>query len=98
MNRILIKLLCGVLMLAMPMVLFAKKSSKNDTIYRPLFTAFELNIGGAAWVEKPLSYFTFNGANISLSLEMMQAISPLQEGSPRESRSAPPSLHRRTQP
>ena len=65
MNRILIKLLCGVLMLAMPMVLFAKKSSKNDTIYRPLFTAFELNIGGAAWVEKPLSYFTFNGANIS---------------------------------
>lgn len=74
MNRILIKLLCGVLMLAMPMALFAKKRSKNDTIYRPLFTAFELNIGGAAWVEKPLSYFTFNGANISLSLEMMQAI------------------------
>ena len=74
MKRTFKKLLCLVLLLAMPMVLFAKKRSKNDTIYRPLFTAFELNIGGAAWVEKPLSYFTFNGANISLSLEMMQAI------------------------
>ena len=73
MNKTLKKLLCGVLLLAMPMALFAKKS-KNDSIYRPLFTAFELNIGGAAWVEKPLSYFTFNGTNISLSLEMMQAI------------------------
>lgn len=73
MNKTLKKILCGVLLLAMPMALFAKKS-KNDSIYRPLFTAFELNIGGAAWVEKPLSYFTFNGTNISLSLEMMQAI------------------------
>ena len=74
MNKTLKKLLCGVLLLAMPMVIFAKKKSENDTIYRPLFTAFELNIGGAAWVEKTLSYFTFNGTNISLSLEMMQAI------------------------
>jgi hypothetical protein len=72
MKKTLAKLLCGVLMLAMPMALFAKKS-KNDSIYRPLYTAFEINIGGAAWKEKPLSYFTFNGTNLSLSLEMMRA-------------------------
>ena len=72
MKQTLKKLLCGVLLLAMPMAMFAKKS-ENDTIYRPLYTAFELNVGGAAWVEKPLSYFTFNGANLSLSLEMMRA-------------------------
>ncbi|MBR5324099.1 MAG: hypothetical protein IKV14_04700 [Muribaculaceae bacterium] len=72
MKQTLKKLLCGMLLLAMPMAMFAKKS-KNDTIYRPLYTAFELNIGGAAWVEKPLSYFTFNGTNLSLSLEMMRA-------------------------
>ncbi len=58
MKKTLAKLLCGVLMLAMPMALFAKKS-KNDSIYRPLYTAFEINIGGAAWKEKPLSYFTY---------------------------------------
>lgn len=73
MKRTLKKILCVVLFMALPMVLFAKKKSENDTIYRPLFTAFELNIGGAAWVEKPLSYFTFNGTNVSLSLEMMRA-------------------------
>ena len=72
MKKTLAKLLCVVLLMALPMALFAKKS-KNDSIYRPLYTAFEINLGGAAWKEKPLSYFTFNGTNLSLSLEMMRA-------------------------
>lgn len=35
--------------------------SYNKNTCSPLFTALELNYGGAAWVEKPLSYFTFSG-------------------------------------
>ncbi len=75
MNRKLKKLLCSLLLLTLSMAVFAKdkdKSERNSTC-RPLFTALELNVGGAAWVEKPLSYFTFDGPGFSVGLEMMRA-------------------------
>ncbi len=67
----LLKLFCGVLLLTLPVMSFAK--SKDDSTYCPLFTALEVNIGSAAWVEKPLSYFTFEGASFSVNVEMMRA-------------------------
>ncbi len=74
MNKKIRSLLCCVFLLTFSMASFAKdKSSEKDNTYCPLFTALELNIGGAAWVEKPLSYFTFSGPTFSLNLEMMQA-------------------------
>lgn len=59
--------------MALPTVAFAQNDAEKDSTYRPLFTALELNIGGAAWKDKALSYYTFDGTNISLSLEMMRA-------------------------
>ena len=73
MNRILIKLFCGAILLAMPIGVYAKKKSANDSTYCPLYTALELNVGGAAWIEKPLSYFTFDGPSFSVGVEMMRA-------------------------
>ncbi|MBR5332849.1 MAG: hypothetical protein IKV32_06115 [Muribaculaceae bacterium] len=65
------KLSCGVLLLTLPMISFAK--SDKDSTYCPLFTALELNLGGAAWKDKALSYFTFDGTSYSVSVEMMRA-------------------------
>ena len=73
MNKKLKKLLCGAFLLTLPMASFANDKSESDSIYCPLFTALEFNIGGATWVEKPLSLFTFDGPSISLSVEMMRA-------------------------
>ncbi len=71
MKRSFKKLVSGALLLTLPMVTFAK--SDNDSTYCPLFTAVELNLGGAAWIEKPLSYFTFDGPSFSINVEMMRA-------------------------
>lgn len=73
MNKKLKNLLCSAILLTLPLTSFAKDESKKDSTYRPLFTALELNIGGASWVEKPLSYFTFSGPSFSVSVEMMRA-------------------------
>lgn len=73
MNRILVKLFCGAILMAMPMSVFAKKKSTNDSTYCPLYTALELSIGGAAWIEKNLSYYTFDGPSYSVGVEMMRA-------------------------
>lgn len=73
MNKKLKKLLCGAFLLTLPMASFANDKSEKDSTYCPLFTALELNIGGASWVEKPLSYFTFSGPSYSVSVEMMRA-------------------------
>lgn len=67
------KLLCGSLLMALPMVAFAENDAEEDNTYRPLFTALELNVGSAAWKEKPLSYYTFDGLNFSINVEMMRA-------------------------
>ena len=66
-------LLCSAILLTLPMVSFAKNKAEKDSTYRPLYTAIELNIGSAAWIEKPLSYFTFDGPSVSLNLELMRA-------------------------
>ena len=82
MNRKLKKLLCSLLLLTLSMAAFAKdkdKSERNSTC-RPLFTALELNVGGAAWVEKPLSYFTFDGPGFSVGLELMRAAKAVPNG------------------
>lgn len=73
MRRILKNLLCLAVLLVLPMTAFAKNKAKEDSTYCPLFTVLELNVGNAAWVEKPLSYFTFDGPGISVGLEMMRA-------------------------
>ena len=73
MNKKLRILLCSVFLLAFSMASFAKDKSENKNTCCPLFTALELNIGGAAWVEKPLSYFTFSGPSLSVGVEMMRA-------------------------
>ena len=67
------KLLCGALLLAMPMIAFAKNNGEEDNTYCPLFTAVEVSVGSAAWVERPLSYFTFEGTDLSLGVEFMRA-------------------------
>ena len=73
MNKKLRILLCSVFLLAFSMASFAKDKSEKKNTCCPLFTALELNIGGAAWVEKPLSYFTFSGPGVSIGVEMMRA-------------------------
>ena len=66
-------LLCGAFLLTLPIVAFADNKKDKVNTYCPLFTAVELNLGGAAWIEKPLSYFTFDGPSFSIGLEMMRA-------------------------
>ena len=71
MKRTFKKLFCVVILLSLPIASFAK--SDKDNTYCPLFTALELNLGGAAWVEKSLSYFAFDGPSFSVGVEMMRA-------------------------
>ena len=73
MNKKLRILLCSVFLLAFSIASFADEKSEKKNTCCPLFTALELNIGGAAWVEKPLSYFTFSGPGVSIGVEMMRA-------------------------
>ena len=67
------KLLCSTFLLTMPMVAFANNEMKEDNTYCPLFTALEVSVGKAAWIDKSLSYLTFDGPTFSLGLEMMRA-------------------------
>ena len=73
MNKKLRILLCSVFILAFSMASFANKKSEKKNTCSPLFTALEFSFGGAAWVEKPLSYFTFSGPGLSVGVEMMRA-------------------------
>lgn len=73
MNNRLRNILCSTLLLTLPMASLAKEKAENDSVCRPLFTAFEINLGGASWVDKPLSYFTFSGLSFSVNIEMMRA-------------------------
>lgn len=66
-------LLCGALLMAMPVMAFAKNKGEEDNTYCPLFTAVEVSIGKAAWIEKTLSYFTFEGRSTSIGVEFMRA-------------------------
>lgn len=71
MKKKLRKLLCGVFLLAIPFTTFA--AEKEDSTYCPLHTALEFNIGGAAWKDKYLSYYTYDGVDYSIGVEMMRA-------------------------
>ena len=73
MNKKLRILLCCVFISVFSMASFAKGKSEKKNTCCPLFTALEFNLGGVAWVEKPLSYYTFSGPSISVGVEMMRA-------------------------
>ena len=73
MNNKLRILLCCVFISVFSMASFANKKSEKKNTCSPLFTALEFSFGGAAWVEKPLSYFTFSGPGLSVGVEMMRA-------------------------
>ena len=64
---------CSMFLLVMPMVAFANNEKKEDNTYCPLFTALEFSVGKAAWIDKPLSYFTFDGPSMSIGIEMMRS-------------------------
>lgn len=66
-------LLCTLLLMVLPIVAFAEKKTKEDKTHSPLYFAVEVSAGGASWIDKSLSYFTFNGSNFSVGIEMMRA-------------------------
>ena len=66
-------LLCTLLLMVLPIVAFAEKKTKEDKTHSPLYFAVEASTGGASWIDKSLSYFTFNGSNFSVGIEMMRA-------------------------
>lgn len=73
MKKFFSNLLCSALLLALPIVAFANDKAKKDNTYSPLYFAVEMNIGGASWIDKALSYYTFSGNNLSISAEFMRA-------------------------
>ncbi|MBQ5777046.1 MAG: hypothetical protein IIW06_08695 [Bacteroidaceae bacterium] len=66
-------LLCSVAALALPLVAFADNKAKEDNTYSPLYFAVEYSQGGASWIDKSLSYYTFTGSNFSIGAEIMRA-------------------------
>ena len=66
-------LLCSVVALALPLVAFADNKAKEDNTYSPLYFAVEYSHGGASWIDKSLSYYTFTGSNFSIGAEIMRA-------------------------
>ncbi|MBR4886538.1 MAG: DUF3316 domain-containing protein [Muribaculaceae bacterium] len=67
------KFLLIALLLALPITTFAKSKEKEDSTYCPLHTALEFNIGGGAWKDKYMSYYTYSGTSFSVGAEMMRA-------------------------
>lgn len=74
MNKKLRTMLCTLLLIALPAIAIAETNDKEENTYRPLFTALEINLGEASWIETPLSYLTYKGFNASINLEMMRAV------------------------
>ena len=66
-------LLCSVVALTLPLVAFADNKAKENNTHSPLYLAVEYSIGGASWIDKALSYYTFTGSNFSIGAEIMRA-------------------------
>lgn len=60
------------ILLLLPISVVATEK-KTDNTSRPLFTALELQLGQAHWIETPLSQLSYKGTDLAIGIEMMRA-------------------------
>lgn len=72
-HRIMLTVVAALLLVPMAVSAQEKEKEEKQEYYRPLFTALELQLGGAHWIETPLSNLSYKGTNLSVGVEMMRA-------------------------
>ena len=74
MNNRLRNILCSTLLLTLPMASLAKEKAENDSVCRPLFTAFEINVGGASDIPESYTRYLRRGLATALKWEHLPIV------------------------